>query len=228
MDKLRSESIVTSLKQIALLSSSPSIKSRLTRLPPSFSCRFPEYRQGKDPPSWDPTSSVGPQVGCALGVYFLIAGPLPTSREVRRVVGDKSASLTPLPSAWVPRNFTIPDTASASSLEPLSPPARSSVQPSHTPVECGLIVLVSSCPGQQQRKGSRRRIFSKFPIFLVQSLVLPNGTRVFSTSDVDSSSPPLRFFRYGPSLAPGSYNNLPLRCVILNRLRFVHSDPARS
>jgi hypothetical protein len=103
------------LKQIALLSSSPSIKSRLTALPPSFPV-VAEYRRGKDPPSWDPASSVGQQAGCALEVCSLLAGPLPTSREARRVVGDKSASLTSLPSAWVPRNSTSPDAASASSF----------------------------------------------------------------------------------------------------------------
>jgi hypothetical protein len=38
---------LTSLKQIALPSWSQSIKSRLTALPPSFFCCFPENQQGK-------------------------------------------------------------------------------------------------------------------------------------------------------------------------------------
>jgi hypothetical protein len=98
MDELQGESIshLFEADRSSLLESIDQVEA--DRSPFLFFLLFARAPTGQDPPSWDPASSVGYQVGCALEVRSFLDGP-EALWEARHVVGDKSASLTPLPSS---------------------------------------------------------------------------------------------------------------------------------
>jgi hypothetical protein len=81
MDELQSESIshLFEADRSSRIESNNQVEA--DRSPSLVFLLFPRVPTGQDPPSWNATSSVRHQVGCALEVSSLLAGLLPTSRE---------------------------------------------------------------------------------------------------------------------------------------------------